>query len=145
MTRERAGAAEAMIQLDAGGAPQLTPVRILVVEDEPFIRHAIAEELRELGACVAEAASANEAWDFLAAGGVVDLVFTDHQMPGSMTGAQLAARVRALHPAVQIIVTSGNFNAREWAGPVLGKPYPPSETAARLVEMAVEARKNGMG
>jgi CheY-like chemotaxis protein len=60
--------------------------RILVVEDEALIRFVIADALRELGASVVEAASADEAWQYLTAGGSVDLVFTDHRMPGSMTG-----------------------------------------------------------
>ena len=54
--------------------------RILLVEDEPLIRFAMAEALRELGVSVVEAASADEAWQYLTAG-AADLVFTDHQMP----------------------------------------------------------------
>ena len=67
-------------------APQPAHARILVVEDEPLIRFVIAEALRELGVSVVEAASADEAWQYLTAVGSADLVFTDHRMPGSMTG-----------------------------------------------------------
>jgi CheY-like chemotaxis protein len=62
--------------------PRTAPARILVVEDEPFVRFAMADALRELGVCVVEASSADEAWHYLTAGGSVDLVFTDHRMPG---------------------------------------------------------------
>jgi CheY-like chemotaxis protein len=48
--------------------PRLGVPRILVVEDEALIRFAIAEALRELGVSVMEAASADEAWQYLTAG-----------------------------------------------------------------------------
>ena len=81
-----------MPQSGVEAAPRVAPARILVVEDEPLTRFAMAEALRDLGVSVVEAASADEAWQYLMAGGSVDLVFTDHWMSGSMTGAQLAAR-----------------------------------------------------
>jgi CheY-like chemotaxis protein len=70
-------------------APRPGVPRILVVEDEALIRFDMAEALRGLGVSVVEAASADEAWQYLTDGGSVDLVFTDHRMPGSMTGGQL--------------------------------------------------------
>jgi CheY-like chemotaxis protein len=51
--------------------PQTASARILVVEDEPLIRFAMAEALREIGISVIEAASADEAWQYLAADGSV--------------------------------------------------------------------------
>jgi CheY-like chemotaxis protein len=71
-----------MPQSEIESASQSERVRILVVEDEALIRFAIAEALRELGVSVVEAASADEAWQYLTAGGSVDLVFTDHRMRG---------------------------------------------------------------
>ena len=99
------------------GAP-----RILVVEDEPLIRFAIAEALRELGVSVVEAASAEEAWRYLMSGESVDLVFTDHRMPGSMTGAQLAIRIRREYPSLVVIVTSAYFDDQGWSEPIIEKP-----------------------
>jgi CheY-like chemotaxis protein len=113
------------------------PARILVVEDDPLVRFSIAEELREQGASVVEAANADEAWAYLVAGEPVDLVFTDHRMPGSMTGAQLAVRARRLHPSLAIVVASGDPAVGEWSEPVLKKPYPLGETAADLVRLAL--------
>ncbi|MGD0634422.1 MAG: response regulator [Beijerinckiaceae bacterium] len=132
-----------MPQLNARTAPHRTPVRILVAEDEPFIRHAIAEELRTLGVFVIEAATACEAWDYFTGGGQADLVFTDHQMPGEMTGAELAVRINSLYPSLKIILTSGSVKAQDWSGPVLRKPYLPGKTATGLVELALRSRPNG--
>ncbi len=120
------------------------PPQILVVEDEVMQRVAVASVLRETGALVAEAANADEAWRYLAAGYPVDLVFTDHQMPGSMTGAQLAARIRAEYPDIDVVVVSGNRAKVSWAEPVLAKPYPLDETAADLARRALCARRKGL-
>jgi CheY-like chemotaxis protein len=131
-------------QEDPKAAPQAARVRILVVEDEPLIRFAIAEALRDEGASVIEAATADEAWRYLSAGASLDLIFTDHRMPGSMTGAQLAVRVRRQYPSVEVVVTSGAFDASEWTEPIKKKPYPPTQTADELMQLAL-AKKKGLG
>lgn len=124
-------------------APKLEAPRILVVEDEALIRFAIAEALREQGASVVEAASADEAWQYLKSGGSVGLVFTDHKMPGSMTGAELAARVSQNYPSVVVVIASGYFNDETWSEPVIDKPYNLYETATALVERARNGQKEG--
>jgi CheY-like chemotaxis protein len=126
-------------------ASQTGSGRILVVEDEALIRFAMCEALRDLGVSVVEAASADEAWQYLTAGGSVDLVFTDHRMPGSMTGSQLAARIRQQYPNLIVIVTSAHFDDRGWSEPVLKKPYKLLETAESLAERALRSRKNEGG
>ena len=79
---------------------------ILVAEDDPVLRHALAEGLRLEGHDVMEAASADEAAAILASAAVVDLVITDVQMPDSMDGLELARRIRADRPALPVIVVS---------------------------------------
>src|SRR5580704_2536201 len=111
-------------------APEPAQARILVVEDEPFVRFAMAEALRDLGISVVEAATADEAWDYLTAGAPVDLVFTDHQMPGSMTGAELAMRIKQHNPRIKTIIPSAYFNAAERPAPILRKPYDLFKTAS---------------
>jgi two-component system, response regulator PdtaR len=130
-----------MPQCQVESAPGSAPARILVVEDEALIRFAMAEALRELGVSVVEAATADEAWRYLTAGGSVDLVFTDHLMPGSMTGAQLADRIRREYPTVIVIVTSGYFNDWKWPEPIVAKPYDLFETATALAERVRNRRR----
>jgi CheY-like chemotaxis protein len=122
---------------DPEAAPQAAQARILVVEDEPLIRFAIAEALRDEGASVVEAATADEAWRYLSGGAPVDLIFTDHRMPGSMSGAQLAVRVRRQYPSVEVIVTSGAFDGSEWTEPIKKKPYLLAKTASDLMRLAL--------
>jgi len=101
------------------------PACILLVEDEVLIRAMVAEEMRNHDVCVVEAGNADEAWAYLQAGGVADLVFSDIQMPGSMDGMELARRIQAQYPAIKIIITSGNAGMRRLAGMhhFIAKPY----------------------
>ena len=131
-----------MSQSSVETSPGSSAPRILVVEDEALIRFAMAEALRDLGVSVVEAASADEAWQYLLSGGTVDLVFTDHFMPGTMTGAELAARIQRYYPTLIVAITSGYFNDRKWTEPVVAKPYDLFETAAALVEKARSGRQN---
>jgi CheY-like chemotaxis protein len=113
------------------------PAQVLLVEDEVMIRALLAEELRSVGLAVIEAANADEAWDYLTAGGKADLLFSDVTMPGSMDGVELAQRVKAGYPEMKIIVTSGNPGPRNVAeyGKFLAKPY----GMARAAEVALHS------
>jgi CheY-like chemotaxis protein len=111
------------------------------VEDEPLIRFAVAEALRDEGASVVEAATADEAWEYLTGGDPVDLIFTDHRMPGAMSGAQLAARVRQNFPYIAIVIASGDLDQRETPESVLKKPYSLNATAGDLVRRALAGRQ----
>ncbi len=123
-----------------GAASQTDPPYILVVEDEILIRDMIATVLRDMGAVVAEAANGDEAWDYITAGFPVDLVFTDNRMPGSMTGVQLAMRIKTEHPRLAVVLVSAEWNLLSWAEPIVAKPYAIEETAAELTRRALEAR-----
>ncbi len=99
--------------------------RILVVEDEVLIRALLADELREAGCTVIEAATADDALAYLDSGGAVDLVFSDVLMPGSLDGVELARRLRQRDPLLPVILSSGypgSVNV-ERAGPFIRKPY----------------------
>ena len=116
------------------------PVVIMVVEDEALIRFDVAELLREQsGVTVIEAATADEAWAYLRSHGGIDLVFTDHRMPGEMTGGQLAAKITEGYPSTTVVVTSAHFDGPEWKGPVLPKPYDNERVAMQLVRIARQA------
>lgn len=110
---------------------------ILVVEDDYLIRVDIAAYLRDCGFVVIEAGTAAEAVAVLESDLVVDLVFSDIQMPGVMDGVGLAAWVREHLPGVRVILTSGVVHASEVAsglcdeGPI-PKPYDHRRLADRI-------------
>jgi len=81
--------------------------KVLVVEDEPLIRFALADDLADAGFQVLEAANADEAIVILGLHDDIRLLVTDIDMPGTMDGLRLSAMVRDRWPPVRIIVTSG--------------------------------------
>jgi CheY-like chemotaxis protein len=99
--RSRAAAA-------AAPAPAHEQATILIVEDDVLVRAMTADELREQGYSVVEAASADEALSVLHSNVGVDLLMTDVRMPGSLDGAALARTVHAEYPAMKVIVASGD-------------------------------------
>lgn len=72
---------------------------ILVVEDDVLVRMPIAQYLRDCGYKVVEAVNADEAIAVLLhQETVVDVVFSDIEMPGSIDGFGLAKWIRELVP-----------------------------------------------
>jgi CheY-like chemotaxis protein len=107
LPRLPAGAAPAPVP-----APHPTPTgtrneTILVVEDDEGVRQQSVDNLRELGYRVIEARDGPSALQQLAEHPDADLLFTDVVLPGGMSGAQLAARVRALRPQLRVLFTTG--------------------------------------
>ncbi len=107
--------------------------RALVVDDEALVRASTSDMLAELGYAVTEAASAETALALLAAGETVDLLVTDHLMPG-MTGVDLAREVRNLAPELPVLIVSGYAEAEDVAPdlPRLSKPFRQPELAASI-------------
>jgi len=81
-------------------------LRILVVDDEPEVRSAVADMLGTAGYTAFQAAGGHEALVWLDAGQPVDLVLTDLGMPG-MTGADLARAVRGRWPHLRLGLMTG--------------------------------------
>ena len=90
---------------------------ILVVDDEPFIRMAVADHLRDCGFLVVEACDAAEAVEVLEALPHVALVFSDVRMPGEMDGIGLARWLADHRPGLPVILATGD----------LGKTYAAEE------------------
>jgi DNA-binding NtrC family response regulator len=113
------------------------PREVLVVEDEPLIRMVAADALADCGIMAWEAADAGEALHVLSEHPAIGLVFTDVNMPGQMSGLDLAHEVNARRPDVELIVTSGAVTLADEelpdSGTFLPKPYPTD----RLVRIVV--------
>ena len=103
---------------------------VLVVEDELLVRDEIAEALRDAGWEVVEASSGETAILFLQSGRQIDVIFTDIQLAGDLSGWDVAERGREAHGAMPVIYTSGNAADRSRrVDPSLffGKPYQTAE------------------
>ena len=111
---------------------------VLVVEDEPLVRIALALELEAAGFSVLQASSADTAIAILETNSEIRVVFTDIQMPGTMDGVELARYVRKHWPPTIIVVCSGKVALEQGQLPddipFLAKPYDP-RTFDRLMRL----------
>ena len=94
-------------------------IRVLIVEDNEVFRRPLQRTLEAAGYEVVAVPSGEDALDVLDRS-TVDVLLTDHRLPG-MDGVQLITRVKAIHPALAVIVM----------------------TAYGTTESAVEARRHG--
>src|SRR5436305_220168 len=100
-----------MTTSEPGGTTPV-PQTVLVVEDEVLVRMAVAQQLRECGYRVIEAADADEALTVLEHGGAsIHVVLTDVEMPGSMDGFSLAAWIREHRAGVTVMLTGSEARA----------------------------------
>lgn len=130
--------------IPSGGS--VHPSSILVVEDEPLIRHITVGYLEGNGFSVLEATNAREAIGMLETATVkIDLVFSDIQMPGGLDGCDLARWVRENRPDLPVILTSGRVpdgalpdDLSQFA-PIERKPYRP-EPLLKRIRAAVDVK-----
>jgi signal transduction histidine kinase/CheY-like chemotaxis protein len=107
---------------------------VLLVDDEDLVRASTADMLLDLGFVVIEAESAEQALRVMDGGAAIDVVITDHLMPG-MSGIDLAYAVRERRPGLPVIIVSG-FAEAEGVDPDLPrltKPFRQADLAATLV------------
>jgi signal transduction histidine kinase/CheY-like chemotaxis protein len=88
------------------GPPLPAQLRVLLVDDEPEVRAALADTLSLSGHTAFQAAGGQEALAWLDAGQTIDLVLTDLGMPG-MTGTDVARAVRTRWPHLRIGLMTG--------------------------------------
>ena len=81
--------------------PQASPARILILDDEPMIRHFVGRALEAAGYEVVVLSPPSGAVDLMA-DAPFDLVITNSIMPAA-SGAQLVARIRNDFPNVPVI------------------------------------------
>jgi response regulator RpfG family c-di-GMP phosphodiesterase len=93
------------LETGATSLPQFSAVRVLVVDDEASARNVLALVLDQVGLRCEKAAGGEEALRILEAK-QTDVVISDLQMPG-MSGMELLAKVRKLHPHLAFLVVTG--------------------------------------
>ena len=83
--------------------------RVLAVDDDPMILELLTEVLTPKGYEVVTAQNGGEALMLLEAS-AVDVVLLDVRMPG-VDGMSALRRIRALQPALPVIMLTGNVDA----------------------------------
>jgi CheY-like chemotaxis protein len=123
---------------------------ILVVDDEVLIRMVLSDYLQDCGFKVLEAGTVAEAIAIIEASqSIIDLVFSDVNMPGGKDGIELAQWIKANRPQLPVLLTSGDEQKAELAGAVcakeefLPKPYD-HEMAVARVRTLITARRRSL-
>jgi signal transduction histidine kinase/CheY-like chemotaxis protein len=110
---------------------------ILFVDDDPLIAMSTTEMLEDLGHRVIGVNSGRHALDILRSEQPLDLMMTDHVMPG-MTGIELAAASREVRPSLPILLATGYAELPEGTQldlPRLAKPYHQDQLRERLNQL----------
>ena len=123
--------------------------RILVVDDDPSVSHAIAGLLRHAGYDILEASDGEQAMALLQQN-PVDLAIIDIFMP-KVDGMELISHLRALMPDVKVISVSGGgtidteevlkIARRFGAARTLAKPFESEDLVAAVRELLGETSK----
>ena len=124
--------------------PETVSATILVVDDDALIAMSTAMMLEDLGHRVIEVGSGGEALELLQQGSSIDLLLTDHAMPG-MTGMELARRARELRPDLPILLATGYGDLRgspDLPLPRLAKPYQQTQLAAEIAKLLPQSRSS---
>lgn len=120
----------------------MTNPYVLVVDDEPHIRHVLALKLRSAGVRVEQASHGQEALD-IALSNTPALIVSDYQMPG-MDGLALAQRLAASQdtagvPVVMLTARGHRVSPGELAETnvqmVVDKPFSPRELIGLILEL----------
>ena len=111
--------------------------RVLVVDDDPIVLAGTAAMLEDLGHVATEVESAEIALQMLQSDANIDLVLTDHAMPG-MTGTELAKQIRRKWPQLPVVIATGYAELPgelDSGVPRLSKPYRQQDLAALVTRL----------
>ena len=108
-------------------------MKVLVVEDDPFIREMAVTGLEDAGHEVIEAASGGEALRLLQAGIAVDALLTDVRMPDA-NGWEVARAYRERFPDLPVLYVTGYSEQMQPVpgGIIISKPYRMSQVVSVL-------------
>jgi PAS domain S-box-containing protein len=138
--RAEAAAAPGAAEEDASEPPGRGE-RVLVVEDDPDVRHISVSRLQSLGYDVKVAVNGDGALEALKADGDIDLALVDVVMPGRLDGHAVAEIIAREHPGVRVILTSGyspRLASQEPGRPFLAKPATRAQLA-QIVRRVLDA------
>jgi CheY-like chemotaxis protein len=99
---------------------------VLVVEDENLLRFDIASYLEDAGFVVIEASTGEAAISLCNSGAAIDIIVTDINLGGSVSGWDVAECFRTALPNMPVLYTSAQTIDRSrcvFGSAVLGKPY----------------------
>jgi CheY-like chemotaxis protein len=115
---------------------------VLAVDDDGLVLSGTVAMLEDLGHTVIAASSGQEALELVRNNDAIDVVVTDHAMPG-LTGVQFAAELQTFRPNLPVILATGYAQLSEGAAtdlPRLIKPFTQNQLA-EAVERILGAKE----
>jgi len=115
-------------------APAPSSLTLLVVDDDPDVRHVAAMVLQSKGYHVIEAETPSVALRLAAPGDPIHLLITDFSMP-EMTGLELARVLKEGRPKLPVLLVSGSLPHDVATGEgfdTLTKPFHPDELLGKV-------------
>ena len=111
-------------------------MKVLVVEDDPFVREMTVAGLEDAGFEVIEAAGGGQALELLQAGIAADALLTDIRMPGA-NGWVVARAFRERFPDLPVVYVTGYAEQMQPVpgGIIIPKPYKMSHVTGVLRTM----------
>lgn len=119
----------------------MSPLRLLLIDDEPTVRQTLGSLLRAVGHTVIEAEGGAAGLAALALS-PVDCVLTDLGMP-EMTGWDVARAIKTQSPRLPVILLTGwgeaiseDTTAEDMVDRVLGKPVQLTELLRAILDLS---------
>ena len=121
--------------------PASQPTAALIVEGQPFIGMVASDILREVGFKSFHATDAASALALLRAHPEIEVVVTEAELGGSMSGVELSRTVSAERPDIQLVVTSSGDDLNSSDVPagtrLLRKPFASAELRRLVARMSL--------
>ncbi len=113
-----------------------SPIKVLLVEDDPDVQLVTVEALRYMGYAVLTADEGAGGLEIIQRDADIDILLTDVVMPKGMSGVDLLQKARELRPELKVLLVSGYARGQLPTIPegcdFLAKPYRVEELEARL-------------
>ena len=109
---------------------------VLAVDDDSLVLASTTAMLEDLGHKVIDVASGAKALEVVESGAEIDLVISDHAMPG-MTGSELASAIKTRRPRLPVVLATGYAELPLGTDPGirrLAKPFTQRELADALID-----------
>jgi signal transduction histidine kinase len=122
---------------------QPSSFQVLLVEDDEMVAAGTLAMLEDLGHTAIEANSAKAALEILETNSGIDIVVTDHAMPG-MNGSELARRIRDSWPELPVVLVTGYADLPNGFDPLLprlSKPYRQQELGDLISTLGADHRQ----
>jgi signal transduction histidine kinase len=120
--------------------------QVLLVEDDEMVAAGTLAMIEDLGHNAIEASSAAIALKILETNSNIDIVITDHAMPG-MSGTELAGRIRQSWPQLPVVLVTGYAELPNGSDPLLprlAKPYRQQELGDLIATLGGDRRQKAM-